>query len=223
MNARVLDGEIITTRFEDTRAYRGVRTRRIFAFLLDYFFVALLTIPFAILVAILGLLTFGLGWALFSVLVPMVAILYIWNTLGSRDQATTGMKIMGIRLEKLDGSLRCVCSNSTGERLKMELEKTRLYDFFAPHIFSAGEVGTREPKPSPNVYLHALKQFGVPPREAVVIEDSVFGVIAAKLSGSRVVGFTGGKHTWPGHADKLTEAGLVISALTQREKLTEIV
>jgi len=104
MNARVLDGEIITTRFEDTRAYRGVRTRRIFAFLLDYFFVALLTIPFAILVAILGLLTFGLGWALFSVLVPMVAILYIWNTLGSRDQATTGMKIMGIRLEKLDGS-----------------------------------------------------------------------------------------------------------------------
>ncbi|TIV23794.1 MAG: RDD family protein, partial [Mesorhizobium sp.] len=88
----------------DTRAYRGVRTRRIFAFLLDYFFVALLTIPFAILVAILGLLTFGLGWALFSVLVPMVAILYVWNTLGSRDQATTGMKIMGIRLEKLDGS-----------------------------------------------------------------------------------------------------------------------
>ncbi|WP_027167986.1 RDD family protein [Mesorhizobium sp. WSM3224] len=104
MNTRVLDGEIIATRFEDTRAYRGVRTRRIFAFLLDYFFVALLTIPFAILVAILGLLTFGLGWALFSVLVPMVAILYIWNTLGSRDQATIGMKIMGIRLEKLDGS-----------------------------------------------------------------------------------------------------------------------
>ena len=104
MNARVLDGEIIMSRFEDTRAYRGVRTRRSFAFLLDYFFVALLTIPFAILVAILGLLTFGLGWALFSVLVPMVAILYIWNTLGSRDQATTGMKIVGIRLEKLDGS-----------------------------------------------------------------------------------------------------------------------
>ncbi|TIS30538.1 MAG: RDD family protein, partial [Mesorhizobium sp.] len=91
MNTRVLDGEIITTRLEDTRVYRGVRTRRIFAFILDYFFVALLTIPFAILVALLGLLTFGLGWALFSVLLPAVAILYIWNTLGSRDQATTGM------------------------------------------------------------------------------------------------------------------------------------
>jgi phosphoglycolate phosphatase-like HAD superfamily hydrolase len=31
--------------------------------------------------------------------------------------------------------------------------------------------------------------------------------MAAKLSGARVVGFTGGRHTWPGHADKLTEAG----------------
>ncbi|RRH88767.1 RDD family protein [Mesorhizobium tamadayense] len=104
MNTRVLDGEIITTRFEDARAYRGVRTRRVFAFILDYFIVALLTIPFAILIALLGLLTFGLGWALFSILVPAVAILYIWNTLGSHDQATTGMKIMGIRLDRLDGT-----------------------------------------------------------------------------------------------------------------------
>lgn len=109
--------------------------------------------------------------------------------------------------EKLVGARRCICSNSSGERLKMELEKTRLYDFFAPNIFAAGEVGTREPKPSPNVYLHAMQHFGVKPGEALVVEDSVFGVMAAKLSGARVVGFTGGLHTWPGHADKLTEAG----------------
>jgi len=104
MNARVLDGEIITSRLEDTRAYEGVRSRRIFAFIIDYFIVALLTIPFAILVFLFGLLTLGLGWMLFSILVPAVAILYIWNTLGSRDQATTGMKMMGIRLDRLDGT-----------------------------------------------------------------------------------------------------------------------
>ncbi|ESW92606.1 MULTISPECIES: RDD family protein [unclassified Mesorhizobium] len=104
MNARVLDGEIITSRLEDVRAYEGVRTRRILAFVIDYFIVALLTIPFAILVFLFGLLTLGLGWMLFSILVPAVAILYIWNTLGSKDQATTGMKMMGIRLDRLDGS-----------------------------------------------------------------------------------------------------------------------
>jgi uncharacterized RDD family membrane protein YckC len=103
MNARVLDGELFNTRLDDARAYDGVRTRRIMAFILDYIIVALLTIPFAILVFFLGILTLGLGWMLFGVLVPAVAILYIWNTLGSADQATTGMKMMGIRLDRLDG------------------------------------------------------------------------------------------------------------------------
>jgi len=103
MNARVLDGEIITDRLDDVRASEGIRTRRVMAFAIDYLIVGLLTIPFAILVLVLGLLTFGLGWALFGVLVPAVAILYIWNTLGSADQATTGMKLMNIRLDRLDG------------------------------------------------------------------------------------------------------------------------
>ncbi|MBZ9799910.1 RDD family protein [Mesorhizobium sp. ES1-4] len=104
MNARVLDGDITNTRLDDVRAYEGVRTRRVLAFVLDYIIVALLTIPFAILVFFLGILTLGLGWMLFGVLVPGVAILYIWNTLGSSDQATTGMRIMGIRLDRLDGT-----------------------------------------------------------------------------------------------------------------------
>lgn len=103
MNARVLDGEIITSRLDDVRAYDGVRTRRILACLMDYVIVGLLTIPFAILVLVLGLLTLGLGWMLFSVLVPLVAILYIWNTLGGAEQATFGMRMMGIRLDRLDG------------------------------------------------------------------------------------------------------------------------
>lgn len=103
MNARVLDGEILTTRLDDVRLYEGVRTRRVIAVMIDYLIVALLTIPVAILVFFLGILTLGLGWMLFSVLVPAVAVLYIWNTLGSADQATTGMKLMGVRLDRLDG------------------------------------------------------------------------------------------------------------------------
>jgi uncharacterized RDD family membrane protein YckC len=103
MNARVLDGEIINSRLDDVRAYDGVRTRRILACLIDYFIVGLLTIPFAILVFLLGILTLGLGWMLYGILLPAVAIIYIWNTLGSARQATTGMRVMGIRLERLDG------------------------------------------------------------------------------------------------------------------------
>lgn len=103
MNTRVLDGEIITTRLDDGRAYEGVRSRRVFAFLIDYLIVAILIIPFAIVVFLLGILTLGLGWMLFSILAPAVALIYVWNTLGGPKQATSGMQMMSIRLDRLDG------------------------------------------------------------------------------------------------------------------------
>jgi uncharacterized RDD family membrane protein YckC len=102
--AEILHGEILSSRLDDVRAYDGVRTRRVMAWLIDYLIIALLLIPFGILVLLLGLLTLGLGWALFSVLTPLVAAVYIWNTLGGPNQATVGMRMMGIRLDRLDGN-----------------------------------------------------------------------------------------------------------------------
>ncbi len=103
MESRVLDGEIINGRLDDARLYEGVRTRRVFAFLIDYLIVILLLIPFGLLVLLLGLLTLGLGWMLLSVLFPAIALAYVWTTLGGPKQATKGMQIMSIRLERLDG------------------------------------------------------------------------------------------------------------------------
>ncbi len=103
MNTRILDGEIITDRLDDVRVYDGVRTRRVIAFLVDYLIVGLLMIPFAVLVLLLGILTLGLGWMLFGVLFPAVALIYIWTTLGGPNQATVGMRMLDIRLERLDG------------------------------------------------------------------------------------------------------------------------
>ena len=103
MNTRTLDGEMINTRLDNARAYDGVLTRRVFAFIIDYVLVALLTSPFAIVVFFLGIITLGLGWMLFGILFPAVALIYVWNTLGGRNQATVGMRMMGIRLDRLDG------------------------------------------------------------------------------------------------------------------------
>jgi uncharacterized RDD family membrane protein YckC len=103
MTTRVLDGEIIGNRLDDVRLYDGVRTRRVLAFCIDYLIVGLLCIPFAIIVFFLGLLTLGLGWGLFGILAPVVALVYVWSTLGGPKQATAGMQVMNIRLERLDG------------------------------------------------------------------------------------------------------------------------
>jgi len=85
-------------------AYRGVRTRRVVAFLFDYTLVLILCIPAWILIAVVGLVTFGLGWMLYGVLFPLVALPYVAFTMGGDAQATPGMRIAGVRLERNDGS-----------------------------------------------------------------------------------------------------------------------
>lgn len=102
-DTRTLEGEIIATRLDDRRVYEGVRARRVLAFCVDYLTVALLTIPVAVLVFLLGILTLGLGWLLFGFLFPAVALLYVATTMGGRRQATWGMQLMSIQVERLDG------------------------------------------------------------------------------------------------------------------------
>ncbi|MBZ9964988.1 HAD family hydrolase [Mesorhizobium sp. BR1-1-2] len=102
---------------------------------------------------------------------------------------------------------RCVCSNSRSERIEFMLEKVHLLPFFAGRIFSAMETPTGKTKPAPDVFLLAAEKLGAHPANTFVIEDSVHGVTGARSAGMRVIGFTGAAHSYPGHADALTEAG----------------
>ncbi|TFF25716.1 RDD family protein [Jiella endophytica] len=88
---------------EVRRAYSGVRTRRMLSFVFDYTIVLLLSVPAAIVVFLLGILSFGLAWGLYAVLLPLIAILYLTFTLGGASQATPGMRFAGIRIARLDG------------------------------------------------------------------------------------------------------------------------
>ncbi len=102
---------------------------------------------------------------------------------------------------------RCICSNSSTARLDMMLGKVGLKPLFAPHIFSAKDLGPDRVKPKPDIFLYGAKQMGVSTDRVVVVEDSVHGVHAARAAGMRVIGFTGASHTYPAHADRLTDAG----------------
>jgi uncharacterized RDD family membrane protein YckC len=104
MTMSMIDGGTFASRLNDVRLYDGVRTRRIMAFLVDFALVTLISVPVFLLVLVLGLITLGLGWMLIGGIWPVVALIYIWNTLGSSRQATVGMSLMGIRLERLDGA-----------------------------------------------------------------------------------------------------------------------
>jgi HAD superfamily hydrolase (TIGR01509 family) len=102
---------------------------------------------------------------------------------------------------------RCVASSSAPERIALSLRVTGLADLFT-NVFSATEVARG--KPAPDLFLHAAAQMGASPEECLVIEDSSAGIRAARAAGMRVIGFTGGGHCGPTHADKLRAAGAPI-------------
>lgn len=103
--------------------------------------------------------------------------------------------------------LRCVCSNTKMPRLEATLTKVRLRDYFEGNVFSAKDLGEGRSKPKPDIFLLGASCMGVAPDRTLVIEDSVHGVQAAVVAGMTVIGFTGGSHTFSGHAGNLLSAG----------------
>lgn len=102
---------------------------------------------------------------------------------------------------------RCVASSSDLPRIRRCLELTELEAHFAPdHLFSAQHV--ERGKPAPDLFLYAARRMETEPAGCVVVEDSRHGVEAARAAGMRVLGFDGGQHCAPDHADTLREAGV---------------
>jgi len=95
-------------------------------------------------------------------------------------------------LEALDriAAQTCVASSGTHERMRYTLGLTGLYDRFAGRIFSASEVA--HGKPAPDLFLHAASRMGVNPDDCAVIEDSRYGIEAARTAGMRAFGYAGG-------------------------------
>jgi HAD superfamily hydrolase (TIGR01509 family) len=99
----------------------------------------------------------------------------------------------------------CVASSGPPEKIAVSLNRAGLYDRFAPNIFSAVQVA--HGKPAPDLFLFAARQMAAAPPRCLVVEDSVSGVIAARRAGMIVLGFHGGSHCAPPHADALVQAG----------------
>ena len=94
-------------------------------------------------------------------------------------------------LERLSGrfSLAAVTS-SARSRLAACLEVTGLEHLFAPDRRFSAEDSLAQPtsKPDPAVYLHAGRELGVGPADAVAVEDSVNGARSAVAAGYPTIG-----------------------------------
>jgi HAD superfamily hydrolase (TIGR01509 family) len=84
----------------------------------------------------------------------------------------------------------CVASSGSHDKLRFTLGHTGLYERFEGRIFSGYEVANG--KPAPDLFLHAAARMGAGPARCAVVEDSLYGVLAARAAGMRVFGYAGG-------------------------------
>ncbi|GJL85860.1 MAG: haloacid dehalogenase [Micavibrio sp.] len=110
-------------------------------------------------------------------------------------------------LTDIQGSIKtCVASNGERSNVLKSLKITKILDFFhEPHIFTRIQV--ENPKPAPDLFLHAAEIMEATPENTLVIEDSHVGITAATAAGMDVVGFTGTAHHPESHETRLNEAG----------------
>lgn len=92
-----------------------------------------------------------------------------------------------------EGLAMCVASSSGHESLKRNLSTAGLYDRFAGRIYSGSEV--EHGKPAPDLFLHAAASMGFTVEQCVVVEDSRYGVAAARAAGMPCFAFAAGAMT----------------------------
>lgn len=110
---------------------------------------------------------------------------------------------------------KAVVSNSRLWQVKKAIKHVGLEEAFNDRFFSAEMVAN--PKPAPDIYLHAAKSLGVAPEHCLVVEDSKSGVKAAVAAGMTVIGFAGASHIREGHGEALAELGAAKVAMNPQE------
>ena len=93
--------------FEQPDLFRGVLTRRVFAFLIDLVVLSVPVILAIIFIFLFGIITLTLGWWLYGLLTPasiIWAIVYYGASIGGPSSATVGMRLMDLELRTWYGA-----------------------------------------------------------------------------------------------------------------------
>jgi uncharacterized RDD family membrane protein YckC len=81
--------------------FDGVLSRRVVAFMIDFIIIAIPVVLAAMFIFAFGVITLGLGFALYWILSPasvVWAVVYFGVTLGGPRSATVGMRVMDLEM-----------------------------------------------------------------------------------------------------------------------------
>ncbi len=92
---------------QNPELFDGVLARRVLAFFIDFLVISIPVVLAAMFIFAFGIVTLGLGWALYWLLPPasvLWAIAYFGATLGGGRSATIGMRVMELEMRTWYGA-----------------------------------------------------------------------------------------------------------------------
>jgi HAD superfamily hydrolase (TIGR01509 family) len=88
---------------------------------------------------------------------------------------------------RAQGAPMAVASSGRPQKIRFNLEQAGLSEFFEIVVSS---VEVERGKPAPDLFLLAASRLGLRPEQCAVVEDSVFGIQAARSAGMLTLGYT---------------------------------
>lgn len=118
-------------------------------------------------------------------------------------------------LEALKGKVKIALATMSGRRvIDTLLSKKKIGSYFDV-VVSADDVNN--PKPDPEVFLVASKMIGVDPKDCVVVEDSVFGIRAAKNANMKSIAVSTGVYSRKELKEEKPDR--LVDSLVEKEKI----
>ncbi|MBI2530007.1 MAG: HAD family phosphatase [Candidatus Diapherotrites archaeon] len=112
--------------------------------------------------------------------------------------------------KKIAGKYKtCIATSMSKDLLEITDQRLGLSKLFNGNVFSIADVGYVS-KPNPEIFLYSAKMLSSQPKYCLVIEDSPYGIEAAKRAGMRCIALT---TTY--ERDKLKDADLVVDSYSQ--------
>ena len=122
-------------------------------------------------------------------------------------------------LENLQGRIKIALATMSSRKVVDKLLSEKRIGGYFDVVVSADEIF--KPKPDPEVFLVSATKLGVKPEDCVVVEDSVFGVRAAKAAKMKCIAVSSGAYSW----EELQEENpdLMINSLVEKERILHFI
>ncbi len=122
-------------------------------------------------------------------------------------------------LEALQRKTKIALATMSGRKVIDKLLQAKRLKTYFDVVISADDV--TYPKPNSEIFLMAAKKMDVPLKDCVVIEDSIFGLRAAKAANIKCIAVPSGAYTK--NELEREQPDLIVSSLLEKERILAFV